>query len=153
MSRNRITNSRVRTRFPKNWRNTVHQNNPIYRKLKLNYIAFPASLRYMYEMVKTKLTVWRGILKLLNTLRLCGLPGPETTFKTGCKCNCSLCESSNIVLTIMTEKDDMRRWWNKWLVIRICWWKMQFSKFVICKSWQHADLCDMKSDHICKAEK
>ena len=79
--------------------------------------------------------------------------GPETTFKTCCKCNCSLCESSKIVLTIMTEKDEMWRWWNKWLVIRICWLKMQFLKFVICKSWQHADVCDMKSGHICKATK
>ena len=26
-------------------------------------------------------------------------------------------------------------------------------KFVICKSWQHADMCDMKSGHICKATK
>ena len=45
----------------------------IQYKLKLNDIAFPTSLRFMYEMVKTKLNVWRGILKLLNTLRFSGL--------------------------------------------------------------------------------
>ena len=111
MSRTRVTNSKLRTRLKHlpTQRTDASQDviKIIHYKLKLNDIAFPTSLRFMYEMVKTKLTVWRGILKLLNTLRLCGLPGPETTFKTGCKCNCSLCESSNIVLRIMTEKDDM----------------------------------------------
>ena len=57
--------------FPKIWRITgCLQNNPIYRKSKLNYIAFPASLKFMFEMVKIKLNVGREILKLLNTLRL-----------------------------------------------------------------------------------
>ena len=111
MSRTRVTNSKVRTRLKllPTQRTDASQDaiKIIHYKLKLNDIAFPTSLRFMYEMVKTKLTVLRGILKLLNTLRLSGLTGPEITFKTGCKCNCSVCESSKIVLTIMTEKDEM----------------------------------------------
>ena len=81
MSRTRVTNSKVRTRFKLLPTQRTDASKDVIKiiqyKLKLNDIAFATSLRFMYEMVKTKLTVLRGILKLLNTLRLCG---HETTF-------------------------------------------------------------------------
>ena len=77
MSRTRVINSKVRTRLKllSTQRADASQDaiKIIQYKLKLNDRAFPTSLRFMYVMVKTKLTVWRGILKLLNTLRLSGL--------------------------------------------------------------------------------